>query len=69
MQLGGDDVEVVLDLTENDDYECGYYLVLHSQRTLFWLDSIDSKVLSRGVKGVTDLAHISMVFYILRNVW
>lgn len=59
INLHNDDTEIVFDVTENDGYVCGYYLVSHSQRTLFWLDSFETGRLCGGVQGVTKLSHIS----------
>lgn len=57
------DIDIVLNLMqekpEND--ECGYYLVDHSARIIFWLDdfSMSALTLWRSVPGPQTLSHIS----------
>ncbi|KAG9220617.1 hypothetical protein CCMSSC00406_0003716 [Pleurotus cornucopiae] len=54
--------ELVLDLCEpgKDTERCGYYLVDHQNRTIFWLDEFKTTNLPdwRNVAGVTANAHI-----------
>ncbi len=54
--------ELVLDLREpgKDTERCGYYLVDHQNRTVFWLDEFNTADLPdwQDVPGVTANAHI-----------
>lgn len=52
-------MEIAFDVTEDDGYICGYYLVSHCRRTVFWLDPFDSQSICQGAKGATHLSHIS----------
>ncbi|KAJ8517952.1 hypothetical protein ONZ45_g4944 [Pleurotus djamor] len=55
-------VELVLDYEEEGEYEgtCGYYLVDHQRRSVFWLDEFKTEHLPdwNEVPGVTSQAHI-----------
>lgn len=54
--------ELVLDLEEagEDEGRCGYYLVDHQNRSVFWLDAFETADLPdwNEVPGVTADAHI-----------
>lgn len=54
--------ELVLDLEETGEYKgrCGYYLVDHRNRSVFWLDEFEKAELPdwNEVPGVTANAHI-----------
>jgi hypothetical protein len=54
------DIDLVLELTMDDNGEpcCGYYLVNHSCRTLFWWDPFDIYYMLDDVQGATSKAHI-----------
>jgi hypothetical protein len=58
-----DSVDIVLDLmnesTDND--ECGYYLVDHSARIIFWLDPFNMSTLDNWtqVPGIDAPSHVS----------
>ncbi len=54
-------VDLVLDVTSNGEGEnvCGYYLVYHKTRAVFWLDDFDvSKTLWPQENGVESMDHI-----------
>jgi len=55
------DVNIVFDIQRNDeDLYCGYYIVDHCTRSVFWLDTFEAQWFPVWfeVEGVTSLAHI-----------
>lgn len=53
------DIELFIEVNGND---CNYYLVNHTERTLFWLDNVDTEEL--GLPPTTSIAHLSEVCYV-----
>lgn len=53
------DTEIVLDITENDGFVCGYYLVSHTRRVIFWLDDFPTSYICSPVIPVLSLSHLS----------
>ncbi|KAF9055038.1 hypothetical protein BDZ89DRAFT_3654 [Hymenopellis radicata] len=61
IQFDPQNVDLVLDITRNDEGEnvCGYYLVYHKTRAVFWLDDFDvSGSLWPRENGVESMDHI-----------
>lgn len=55
-----DDVELVLDITLNEDaYVCGYYFVSHTRRVVFWLDEFETKFMCPERVPVLSFSHLS----------
>ena len=53
VQIGGS-VEIMLQLDEDNEDICGYYLVDHDSATVFWLQEVTSEEL-----GMPDSASVS----------
>jgi hypothetical protein len=49
------------DISEDlDDGTCGYYMVDHSNRVLFWISDFNADYLIGEIDGVSEPMHISM---------
>jgi hypothetical protein len=61
-----DEIDIVLDLIEEraESIQCGYYLVDHSMRTIFWMDAFEMSGLSswKRIPGIISASHISTHF-------
>ncbi|KAJ7500743.1 hypothetical protein B0H11DRAFT_2225139 [Mycena galericulata] len=59
-----DDIDIVLDLIEDrsETIKCGYYLVDHSTRSIFWMDVFEISQLSswKRVPGITSASHTKL---------
>ncbi|KAK7033789.1 hypothetical protein R3P38DRAFT_3498579 [Favolaschia claudopus] len=64
LNLEENQVDIVLDpMTEDsDNIECGYYLVDHIERAIFWLDPFDMSSLDYWdlVPGIDSISHIKI---------
>ncbi|KAH9922528.1 uncharacterized protein B0H18DRAFT_1184680, partial [Fomitopsis serialis] len=56
------DTEVVLYLCQNerDETECLYYLVSETTRSVFWLDEVDSALISGDARPISDLFYLNV---------
>jgi hypothetical protein len=56
--------ELVLDLQQTDDgqFQCGYYLMEDTTRSVFWLEKFDASPLLAEVSGAEMPSHISTFF-------
>lgn len=54
------DTEVVLHLCKDDrdETECFYYLVSETTRSVFWLDEVDSALISGNARPISDLPYL-----------
>ncbi|KIM86765.1 hypothetical protein PILCRDRAFT_816011 [Piloderma croceum F 1598] len=53
------DVELVLEIhAQGTEMVCGYYLVEHSSRCLFWLEAFDAEEICNEIKAVVSLSHL-----------
>ncbi|KAJ7439702.1 hypothetical protein B0H11DRAFT_2354990 [Mycena galericulata] len=72
-----DDIDIVLDLIEDpsETIKCGYYLVDHSTRSIFWMDVFDISQLSswKRVPGMTSASHTSLIlehaYWLALHLW
>jgi hypothetical protein len=67
------DVELVLEIhAQGTEMVCGYYLVEHSSRCLFWLEAFDAEEICNEIKAVVSLSHLRKLVFasnrMLRNV-
>ena len=51
-------LELEVDKSGNS-VQCSYYFVCHTARCLFWLQDFDVERALEGLRGVTELPHIS----------
>ncbi|KAJ7917476.1 hypothetical protein B0H13DRAFT_2269521, partial [Mycena leptocephala] len=60
-----DEIDIVLDLIEEraESIQCGYYLVDHSMRTIFWMDAFEMSGLSswKRIPGIISASHINLI--------
>lgn len=52
-------VAMELAIEKFEDGTFGYYFVDHNAQTLFWPETVKSRKLLRGVRGVSEKSHIS----------
>ena len=61
------DVDLILDLTPNEDGNivCGYYFASHTNRCVFWLDRFDANAFSAWseVRGAESPSHLRTRLY------
>ncbi|KAF7362635.1 hypothetical protein MVEN_00612500 [Mycena venus] len=57
-------IDIVLDLKKEtpENEQCGYYLVDHSERVIFWVDVFEMNTLEKWdlVPGITEVSHVKM---------
>jgi hypothetical protein len=53
----GDSAELFLQIDDDDPQSCGYYLVDHTSRTIFWLEDVSMEDL--GIPPVISASHTS----------
>ncbi|KAJ6615092.1 hypothetical protein B0H10DRAFT_1950218 [Mycena sp. CBHHK59/15] len=60
------DIDIVLDIIKEDreSLECGYYIVDHSARNVFWLDVFNMSDLTvwKTVPGIVSSSHVNLTF-------
>jgi len=58
------DVELVLEIhAQGTEMICGYYLVEHSSRCLFWLEAFDAEEICNEIKAVMSLSHLRKLVF------
>jgi hypothetical protein len=59
------DVELVLEIhAQGTEMVCGYYLVEHSSRCLFWLEAFDAEEICNEIKAVVSLSHLRKLVFV-----
>ncbi|KAJ6564463.1 hypothetical protein B0H19DRAFT_1068008 [Mycena capillaripes] len=65
LDLDTDEIDIVLDLVDeqSETIKCGYYLVDHSMRTIFWMEAFAMSQLSswKRVPGIVSASHIGLI--------
>jgi hypothetical protein len=63
------DVELVLEIhAQVTEMVCGYYLVEHSSRCLFWLEAFDVEEICNEIKAVVSLSHLRKLIFASNSV-
>ena len=63
------DIELVLEThTQGTEMICGYYLVEHSSRCLFWLEAFDAEEICHEIKAVVSLSHLRKLIFTSNRV-